>query len=172
MEKYQKKMDRYMYKLNDGVKDYESNEYFEYKDGLSKYYPENISDVTPSFVFALSVFMALLEREKITKVKAVPYLPLRYLSRDIAASEVMDDSRRETLYNRNLFIQKNITDKFIRTFMRVKFHLKELKVLSYPYELDEFLWMDLENEHLEIDNYILNNVFAIVIEHGKKKSLY
>ena len=171
-EKYQKKMDRYMYKLNDGVKDYESNEYFEYKDGLSKYYPENISDVTPSFVFALSVFMALLEREKITKVKAVPYLPLRYLSRDIAASEVRNDSRKETLYNRNLFIQKNITDKFIRTFMRVKFHLKELKVLSYPYELDEFLWMDLENEHLEIDNYILNNVFAIVIEHGKKKSLY
>ena len=56
------------------------NEYFDYKEGNFKYYPEgNITDVTPSFVLSLNVFMALLQRENIAKVRGVPYLPLRYL---------------------------------------------------------------------------------------------
>ncbi len=170
-EKYQKKIARLMYKLNDGISDYESSEYFEYKDGLSKYYPENISDVTPSFVLALSAFIALLEREGITNIKAVPYLPLRYLSRDIAASEVKDDDKREALHNRNMFIQENITDKFIRTFMRVKFHLSELDVISLPYEMDEFLNMSLNGEHYGISNEMLNDVFDVILENKKNKSL-
>lgn len=88
---YEKKISRLMYKINDGISNYEMAEYYDYKDGNSKYYPEgNITDVTPSFVLSLNIFISLLQREGIHKIKAIPYLPIRYLSREIAASYVKD----------------------------------------------------------------------------------
>lgn len=55
---YEKKISRLMYKINDGISNYEMGEYYDYKEGNSKYYPEgNITDVTPSFVLSLNIFI-------------------------------------------------------------------------------------------------------------------
>ena len=58
-EDYAKKINRSLFKLNAGVAENESQEYKDYKDGLSDYYPENISDVSPSQVLAMTTFLSI-----------------------------------------------------------------------------------------------------------------
>lgn len=155
---YSKKIKRLLYKLNDGILQQESKEYLQYKNNISEYYPENISDVTPSFVLALSIFMTLLQKENIHTIKVVPYLPIRYLSRDIASSNMEDLNKKQELNARNNRIQENATDKFIRTFMRVKYHMKDLEIFSYPYDSNEFLMLSLSSKNNEFNNDILNEI--------------
>ena len=85
--KYSKKIKRELYKINNGILDLESIEYINYKNQNNEYYPENISDVSPSAVLSLTIFISLLEKENIKIIKAIPYLPVRYLSREIIAIE-------------------------------------------------------------------------------------
>ena len=160
-EKLAKKINRVMYKLNGGVLDSESQEYKDYKNGDSDDYVENISDVTPSFVFSLVTFLTMLQSKGITKVKAVPYLPVRYLSRDVAARRTDDPDTKKERKERNDQIQRNATDKFIRTFRRAAYHMNGVEVVSYPYEVDEFLTLDLHGRG--INNEILQDVSGSIL---------
>lgn len=163
-KQYEKKIARLLYKLNDGISEYEPSDYFEYKEDNTKFYPENISDVTPSFLLSLIVFLSLLQKKEIHDIKVVPYLPLRYLSRDFMASEIADSEKRENLHNRNNTIQDNATNKFIRTFMRAAFHMNDLQVTSYPYEVDECLTCYLTSKETELNNEILNDIANNICE--------
>ena len=169
---YQKKINRALYKLNEGVMEQESDEFIQYKNGESDYYPENISDVTHSFVLALSAFMALLQKEGITKVRAVPYLPVRYLGRDVAASRITDIVKRSELEERNDRIQSNATEKFIRTFRRVAYHMGDaMELWGLPYEQDEFLTYKLYGKKDALNNELLDIVSNGVLSMEKEKSL-
>lgn len=168
-KQYEKKIARLLYKLNDGISEYESSDYFEYKEDNTKFYPENISDVTPSFLLSLIVFLSMLQKKEIHNIKVVPYLPLRYLSRDIMAEKMTDLEKKEIIHNRNNAIQDNATNKFIRTFMRAAFHMNDLQVTSYPYEVDEFLSIYLTNKETELNNEILNDISNII--YGEEPNL-
>ena len=160
--RFNKKINRLLYKINDGVID--SKEYYEYKNGESDYYPEdNISDVTMSFVLSLNMFVTLLQSENIKEIKAVPYLPVRYNSRELAAKR----NNREDLFERNKSIQTNLTNKFIRTFRRLEAQNKNIEVTLYPYELDEFLTVEV-NKSKEIANKLLDEA-SKNIENCKPK---
>ena len=137
-----KKVNRELYKLNEGIYDSEGEEYKEFKEGLSSYYPENISDVTPSFVFTTMLFLRELERNNITNIKLVTELPIRYNARDDYAEE----HKKEELKERNDRIQNNSTNKFIRTFMRCMYHLDGLVILNYPFEEDEYMGLKIVDE--------------------------
>lgn len=80
---YQKKIKRLLYKLNDNVSELETEEYRDYKNG-DNYYPENISDVSPSALLSLSIFFDVLKNKGIEKVNVVSLLPIRYNSRELA----------------------------------------------------------------------------------------
>ena len=163
--KFQKQINRLLYKLNNGIKD--SEEYYDYKEGKSDYYPEdNISDVTHSFIFSLNIFLSLLQRENIKQVKVVPYLPVRYNSRDITA-EISE--KKEELLERNDKIQTNATNKLIRTFRRLEIQNKNLQIKSYPYEVDEFLSIHLEPRNKELNNMLLDESNDIVNNEIKEK---
>lgn len=166
-DKYTKKINRELYKLNSGVFQNESQEYIDYKNGVSDYYPENISDVSPSSVLSLTIFMGLLQKENIQTIKAVPYLPIRYLSRSIAAHNQTDPIKSEEMMKRNNDLQRNITDKFIRTFARVMYHINNLEVYSYPYQIDEFLTIKVGDNQIVINNQILEEYFTIVTSSTK-----
>lgn len=172
---YEKKIARMLYKLNDGVERYELSEYFEYKEGDSKFYPEgNITDVTPSFVLSLNIFIALLQKEGIHQLKAIPYLPVRYLSRDIVSSMVEDEDTRYHLKLRNDTIQENITNKFIRTFRRMAFHTPDIEIMSIPYEFSEYLEMSIKSKEHMINNPILEDIASSVyqMDESMEKSLH
>lgn len=162
---YQKKINRMLYKINSGIEKQEIPEYFEYQDDGTISYPEgNITDVSVSFVLALNIFISLLQKYEIENLKAVPFLPLRYLSREIAAN----DSNNEKLYERNENIQTNLTNKFIRTFRRLAIQNKALKILAYPYESDEFLTMKVYSKNSTLDNIILEETNLTINQKIKK----
>jgi len=169
---YNKKIARMMYKLNDGIEDYEEAEYFEYREDNRKYYPEgNITDVTPSFILSLQIFISLLQKEGIRKIKGVSYLPLRYLSREMTANDYSDEDKKYQLKLRNDRIQDNITNKFIRTFRRLAIYNKSIDIKSYPYEESEYLEIDLNDREYLLDNQMLNDIgnYVYQMKGGKKK---
>ena len=156
---FRKRLNRELYKLNDGVLEQESEEFKKYKNGESRDYQENVTDVTQSFVLSLSIFVTLLQKEGISKIKVVPYLPVRFLGRKIAAYNVTDEAIREELNDRNKRIQDNCTNKFMRTFRRVAYHMgDDLEVYSMPYEMDEYMTFILKSKSCELNNSILNKV--------------
>lgn len=160
---YAKKVSRILYKINDGVKQTESKEYLDYINGISDYYPENISDVSPSFVLSLSIFLSILQTKGIKTVKVVPYLPIRYLSRDISSEKIMDNSIKEELKERNDSIQQNATDKFIRTFRRVEYHMENVNIISDPDS--SYFSISLSCNNKDINNPILNDVSSKINKH-------
>ena len=143
--KFDKKISRLLYKLNSGVEiDENDNEL------------TDITQVSPSAVLSLVSFLSLIKKEDVNEVRGVPYLPLRYLSRDIAA-DLKDGEERETLIERNNSIQRNVTDKFTRTFFRACYHLGEDYLMLVPYALDEFLHFKF-NDVKKTNNVLLNEV--------------
>lgn len=169
---FRKRLNRELYKLNEGVLEQESDEFRAYKDGNSRDYQENVTDVTQSFVLSLSVFVTLLQKEGINKIKVVPYLPVRYVGRQIAASNVSDLLRRQELEDRNKRIQDNCTNKFMRTFRRVAYHMgDDLEMYSVPYELDEYMTFVLRSKSHDLNNPILNEVSNCILEDDFGKSL-
>lgn len=148
---FSKKIWRLLYKINSGIEDGDES-------------ITDISKVSPSAVLSLVVFLSLLKEKDISTVKAVPYLPIRYLSRDIVAKE-NDGDLKEQLLDRNQKIQENVTDKFIRTFLRAAHHLDDCRVEMFPYEMDEFLHFKIGN-NMKTDNVLLNE--AIDSIHSKK----
>ena len=169
---YYNKIKRKLYKLNSGVYDSESKEYKDYKQGNS-YYPENISDVSPSSVLSLTIFLNEIYKKGITKIKVVPYLPIRYenkikslAKKTIKKSKEFNfDASEKINYYLELIkeykkIQSNITEKFIRTFYRVSYHFDNVKIISIPMETDECLNIKLE-EFSYGNNEILNEIINI-----------
>lgn len=147
-----KKVNRLMYKMNKGVSEYEKKQ---------KDVEDSLTDVTPSFVFVLITFLTMLQSKGITMVKAVPYLPVRYLSRSIAAENVNDLNIRKIREERNNRIQRNATEKFIRTFRRAAYHMDGAEIIGYPYELDENLTMELHSKG--INNELLEDVQSEIL---------
>ena len=142
---YRSKINRKLFGINSDVKDLED---FHSEE------ESNIRDVSMSFVYALNSFITLLQKKGMEEIKVVSYLPLRYQSRDsIARSQ-----HREDLEERNNDIQRNLTNKLIRTFRRLSVQNKDLEIISYPYENDEYLTLKLDKKTKELDNMLLEEV--------------
>lgn len=165
---YNKKIKRILYKMNNGIK--ETKDYEQYKNGESDYYPENISDVSPSSVLALTIFLKQLSNLNITKIKVVSFLPIRYNAKEEAYKNRIDyllkygqlENKNEMIeYYRNehLRIQNNLTQKFIRNFFRVSYHFPNILINSIPYETDEYLNITLKPFEVDIfDNLGLDKI--------------
>ena len=174
---YAKKINRELYKINKDV--IPSDEYLDYKNGNSDFYPENVIDVTHSSVLALTIFLGVLKKENYNKVVAVDYLPLRYLSKSESNisrlnSKGIDD---EVTYNEELekieedldYKQNNITNKFIRTFERVSYHLGNINVYSYPGDIDNSMHLKI-NDNMNDNDHLINKVYAGVAGMHNKES--
>ncbi|MGM9834805.1 MAG: hypothetical protein ACI31M_03415 [Bacilli bacterium] len=155
---YKKNISRKLYKMNKGISDIESEEFNNFKNGNSDYYPENITDVSVSSVLSLFVFINLI-KDKVDKIKGVPYLPIRYLSREYASYLALTEERRKELQTRNNNIQTNLTEKFIRTFRRVEQYIDDVSISSYPYEVDEFITCSISNKKMSaLHNEVIDSV--------------
>lgn len=153
---YNKKIKRLLYKINSGVYAVESVEYKDYKEKDSSYYPENISDVSPSAILSLSIFLKQLSDLGITKVKVVPFLPIRYnakkeaykrkinylIKKDNLSTTEQEEIEQKYL-NEHLRIQNNLTQKFLRNFFRINYHFPNVEIYSTPFEMDEYLNINL-----------------------------
>lgn len=121
--KLSKKMNRYFYKINDGVLRSESPEYREYRERRSDGedmsgipYPDNISDVTVSSVLSLSAALKMMSDRGITNIRVPYFCPLRFQAHARLGQE------------EQYRIQDNTSNKFMRTFRRVAYHFPAIKV--------------------------------------------
>ena len=64
---------------------------------------------------------------------------------------------KKDLEDKRISIQKNLTEKLIRNFMRLKHHFNGINILSYPMELDEYLTISIENMNCH-NNKLINNI--------------
>ena len=170
---YHSKIKKKLYKLNSGVYNDETKEYKDYKEGKIKYYPENISDVSPSAVLSLIIFLNEIHKKGITNIRVIPYLPIRYENKiKELAKKTIEETKVNNLtkqQERELYlevvkkftlIQSNITEKFIRTFYRAAYHFDNIKITSLPMELDDSLHITL-SEFSYGNNEILNEIINI-----------
>ena len=182
LNKFEKKINRYLFKINkDVVKD---EEYLQYeKDSemeLDSFFPENVIDVTPKSVLSLTIFLKIIKDMGINKVTVIDYLPIRYygnlhgkkavvdLYKGIYSEEELNQryNQAEKQMDDNQF---NITNKFIRTFNRVNYHLNNMSNITYPFEVDDKMHFIINDEMVDND-HLINNVYnGINIENKKRK---
>lgn len=156
--KYTKIMNRLMYKINDGL-DVKSETSENYGIG-------NLKDVTPNFVVVANMLMGLFRDNNINKVNIPSILICRWnakmtlLKRQIDKGN--DDSAIRTLEDKFIYIQSNLTEKFLRVFRRLGYHHSTMMISSYPYELNSNLelsildWEDVCNNKLLDETYNLD----------------
>lgn len=175
-----KKINRFLYKVNKDLVD--SDEFYEYMNSKDEgiFYPENITDVTHNSVLALSIFLGILKRENITQIVAVDYLPLRYQSKQEA--NIRKVNLLKVIYNEQEIENKisefndiqdrnqnNMTNKFIRTFNRVNYHLNNLNILAFPGEIDNSMHIKINDNRIE-NHHLINTVYnEIAFAEEKRK---
>lgn len=168
---YGKKINRRLYKINAGVSENESDEYKEFMNG-NDYYPENISDVSPSAILSLSIFLDMVNQYGMEKIKVISLLPIRYNSKELAFTKKYEFKLKNDHLNskelekllleykkEHLRIQQNLTEKLIRDFRRIEYHFKNCVITSYPMEFDEYLHMIVKEFKLS-DNLFLNEIIG------------
>lgn len=107
-------------------------------------------NVTPSSIAALTVFMGMLEREEIKAIKAPDFLIGRYGG--FANSTTEEETDR---------IQTNLTDKFLRNFLRLSEQFDGLKIeTGIGNGLDSFLCMSL-GDMTNSSNEFLNLLYSL-----------
>ena len=174
---FEKKIKRLLYKMNENVSSHESEDFKEYKrlekqgnNMEDEFYPENISDVSVSAILALTVFMDSLNDMGIKNIKVVPFLPIRYKNKEDAYEKKyqlklkqlkVDEIKelKQNLEEKRLLIQSNLTNKFIRDFMRLKNHFNGIDILSYPMEIDEYLSININNMECH-NNKLIENILS------------
>lgn len=153
---FTKKVNRLLYKCNEG---------FDEQEDLPEIYGiGNLKDISVSFLMALNIAITYFKNIGIDKVVASSILLPRWNAKRIAIEKrYKDNAEYENLINEQLRIQNNLTEKFLRTFLRLKIHYKEIEALAYPFEIDSSLHLDISkmnisnNELLQITSDIINN---------------
>ena len=128
-----KKIKRNLYKIDDGLDDKEDN--------FENYGIGNLKDVTPSFLLAVNILIGILNEKGIDKIVVPSILPLRWNAKEIANYKkgILKNYSSEDMNNMSLQheqIQSNLTEKLIRTFLRLVHHHSGIDVVSYPTDGD------------------------------------
>lgn len=152
-DSFYKQVKRFLYKTGKGVKD--------------EYFDEKITDVSPSGVCSLALFLGFMGKIGIEEYEVIPYLPLRYQSKNFIIQrkvkkleeqlkKVEHNSQKElsSLYEYQDLIQSNITNKFIRYFKRIDYHFDSLEITSYPNEIDSMLHFKLPKTQVKNDSLV------------------
>lgn len=168
-ENIKKKINRKLFKVNENFDISSDNE--------NIYGIGNLKDVTSSFVVATNMFLGLLISKGITKIEVPSILLERwiakeryiiekgnYLERKGENKEEFINSERENHLN----IQSNLTEKLIRTFLRVIYHQKGFSIECYPFDIDSSLHFNI-SESSECNNSLLDETFLITSGYKSKK---
>lgn len=135
-----KKIDRILYKVNEGI-DVGGDNYDNYGVG-------NLKDITPNSLVSANILMGLFRKNGISKICIPSILVSRWNAKMIvldnlvkrkkkSVQEVLDD------YDNYVYLQSNLTEKFLRVFRRIGYHHSSVMVSSYPYVLSSGLELEI-----------------------------
>lgn len=157
---YTKKVNRALYKIGEGF-DASLDNFGVYEEG-------NLKDVTASFLVSLNMAIAYFKDLGYSKFVVPSILPVRWNAKSIGIDRVSKNTEeRKEEQNK---IQDNLTNKYIRTFLRLQHHYDGVDILSYPYELDSNLTV-LFGEDINSNNSLLNETFELINANKKSHKL-
>lgn len=160
-----KKINRKLYKVGEGFNAKEDN-YEIFSDG-------NLKDITPSFLVVINVFVSYFYQIGITDLVISSILLERWNSKKIANNlryqkGFIDKDKFEELESEQDRIQDNLTQKLLRSFMRLAYHYPGINVNSYPFDKDSNLHITVDNLN-NCNNYLLTDTSALVSNEVYKK---
>lgn len=153
-----KKLNRALYKVNEGI-DLSQEE----SDNIN--HPENLKGVTPSTLLSAALMISLLKSQGISEIIIPVMLISRWNAKEIATylkSKEYCQERREEYLNENKemhdIIQRNLSDKFIRTFRRLEYHFSNIEITAIPFLNDIDMHIEVGDE-LECNNPLLKEMY-------------
>lgn len=163
--KFKKKVNRRLFQIGENF-DTKHDTYENYGEG-------NLKDVSASFVVASNIALGLLASKGITDVVVPSILIERWNAKETGiivkskreenSQEYIDSNKEE--HNK---IQNNLTEKLLRTFLRIVSHNKTFNVTAYPFDIDSSLHIK-SSEELDCNNTLLNETFLIGEKVNSKK---
>ena len=125
---------------------------------------ETILGTTPSFIVATAIFLQILKQNNIDKVRVITFLPDRYFEK-LGTSEYDADE-----------IQKNLTEKMVLLFYRLKHHIPQIDIdfpalegIMEDNDIGEDLVVKLP-ETIECDNdALIKDVLSSIKKENIKK---
>lgn len=164
---FSKKVNRILYKVGEGFN--------EKSDNQEIYGSGNLKDITPSFLVALNIAVAYFYSLGYTKISVPSILISRWNAKNImfyhikkliGSDEISKEKSAE--YEKT---QHNITEKFLRTFLRLVHHYESINVASYPFDVDSSLHLSIDGE-LNSNNSLLQETADLVqLSNNKNKNL-
>lgn len=132
----------------------------------------NLKDVTSSFLVALNIFIAYMYSTGIKKIVVPSILIERWNAKELANNKkknfgIINEDKFKEKEEEHEDIQRNLTEKLLRTFLRLKAHYSNIDILNYPMEDDTSLQLEVENME-NCNNSLLEETSNLVFEQSKK----
>ena len=162
---FQKNIKRKLYTINDGL-DVK-------KDTFENYDIGNLKDVTPSFLLAINIAIAIFANKNIDKVIVPSILLIRWNDKELMydkKSRVLNEFDKVSEQEKHDYIQSNLTEKLIRTFLRLSYHVEGIEIENYPFELDSSLQLKL-GDIKNFNNELLSETFSMANKQTKNQKL-
>lgn len=151
---FNKKINRILYKVGEGFDENKENN------------DENLKDVTSSFLVSLNMFIAYLYSQGYSKIIVPSYLIERWNAKCISnylkiklRNKNIDEALE--LFDKQEYIQYNLTNKLIRTFLRLGCHFNNIDVVSFPYEADSCLHININDRIMNCNNKLLFETYQL-----------
>ena len=160
---YSKKINRLLFKIGEG---FDKN-----RDNYELYGEGNLKDVTSSFVVAINIAINYFHNLGYRHIEVASFLPVRWnskngvINRKFAIGKISEEEKNEQ-HKKVESIQKNLTEKFIRTFLRLSYHYEGININALPYDLDSSLHIDLD-DNLNTNNNLLQETGNIINDKSR-----
>lgn len=159
-----KKINRKLYKVGMGYIDDDNND-------------ESLKDITASFLYVLSIAIAYFKNAGIDNVIVPSILVERWNNKKIANKMKKERGKitNEEYYLKDEYqnyLQSNLTNKLIRTFLRLGCHFNNIDVRSFPFEGDSCLRIKISDVEVQGNNYLLMDGYNMIKANGDFGSLH
>lgn len=128
---------------------------------------ENFKDITASFLVSLNMGISFLFNNGFNKIVVPSILVERWNAKCISnklkiEKKKLNDSDIRDLEDKHDILQQNLTNKLIRTFLRMGCHYNNIDIISFPYEVDSCLNIYLNNNDIICNNSLLYETYKLV----------
>jgi len=159
-----KKINRRLYKIGEGFNEEDID--------------ENPRDITASFLVVLNMAISYFMAMGYDKIVVPSILIERWNAKRMATDikyrhKKIDGDKKRELDLRQEIIQSNLTNKLVRTFLRLAFHYNNIDIMALPYEVDSYLHIRLNDKILmECNNNLLLETGNLIRDKLLEDNLY
>lgn len=164
--KYQKKIKRLMFKVNDN---------FDTKKETDRV--ENIKDITSSFLLSANIATSFLNNLGVEELSIHSFLVSRWNEKELLFDQIFEYNKnkygldksleiyKEDIKN-HIIMQDNLTLKLLRVFKRLDYHNSGINIISDAYNYDTCMHLLIEKGY--INNKLLDETFNFSILKANK----